>query len=77
MPEVVKMSPGDEREAREAEEEEVVPRRLYIQKEDLEKHGYSAQCPGCRWVLTGGARQTHAESCRKRLEKELEATERS
>ena len=28
-------------------------------------------------MLKGGARQAHAESCRKRLEKELEGTERA
>jgi hypothetical protein len=47
------------------------PNRIMIRKEDLEKHGYSANCPGCKSILRGTARQGHSESCRKRLEEEL------
>jgi hypothetical protein len=49
----------------------VPPNRFMIRKEDLEKHGYSANCPGCKSILRGTARQGHSESCRKRLEEEL------
>ena len=70
------MSPGEEQLTRDTAEE-VVPRRLYIKKEDLDKLGYSAGSPGCRSVLRGGARQAHTEACRKRLEAELEGTERA
>jgi hypothetical protein len=47
------------------------PNRFMIRKEDLEKHGYSANCPGCKSILRGTARQGHSESCRKRLEEEF------
>ena len=49
----------------------VAPHRFMIRKEDLEKHGYSANCPGCKSILRRTARQGHSESCRKRLEEEL------
>jgi hypothetical protein len=49
----------------------VAPSRFMIRKEDLERHGYSANCPGCKSILRGTARQGHSESCRKRLEEEL------
>jgi hypothetical protein len=49
----------------------VAPNRFMIRKEDLETHGYSANCQGCRSILRGTARQGHSESCRNRLEEEL------
>jgi hypothetical protein len=48
-----------------------VPNRFMIRKEDLEKCGYSANCPGCKAILRGTARQGHSESCRRRIEEEL------
>ena len=50
-----------------AEEEEVVPRRLYIKAQDVEEHGYTAGCKGCVAVLRGGRGVPHSEACRKRL----------
>jgi hypothetical protein len=47
----------------------VAPNRFM--REDLERHGYSANCPGCKSILRGTTRQGHSESCRKRLEEEL------
>jgi hypothetical protein len=49
----------------------VMPNRFTIRKEDLERHGYSAGCQGCKALLRGTARQGHSEACRKRLEGEL------
>jgi hypothetical protein len=49
----------------------VAPNRFMIRKEDLERHGYSANCQGCRSILRGTARQGHSESCRKRIEEAL------
>ena len=48
-----------------------VPHRIMIKKEDLEKYGYSAGCPGCKAILRGTARQGHSEACRSRIETEL------
>ena len=64
----------DYREKTKMEENEPVPRKVYIQKEDLEEHGYTVGCPGCKSVLRGTTRQGHTEGCRKRVEKELEGT---
>lgn len=53
----------------------IPPRRVYVEKKDLEEHGYTARCPGCRSILMGDrARQGHSEECKQRLEKELERT---
>ena len=47
---------------------EAVPRRMFIQKSDLEQHGYTAGCPGCRSLLSGRVRQMHSADCRRRFE---------
>ena len=49
-----------------------VPHRIMIKKEDLEKYGYSAGCPGCKAILRGTARQGHSEACRSRIEDRVE-----
>lgn len=51
---------------------EPTPRRLYVRTKDVEKHGPSEGCPGCRALLRGGKTQTHSETCRKRIAKALE-----
>ena len=48
---------------------EVVPRRMYIKKIDVEEHGHTVQCPSCISILRGTARQ---DTCRRRLEKEMD-----
>ena len=48
-----------------------VPHRIMIKKEDLEKYGYSAGCPGCKAILSGTARQGHSEACWSRIETDL------
>ena len=53
--------------------DEYVPRRFRIQKSDLEKHGYTAGCPGCRAANRGLQATAHSEGCRARIQKELEA----
>ena len=46
-------------------------RRFRIRKEDLEKFGYTAGCPGCRAANRGTTAANHSEECRKRLAEEL------
>ena len=46
-------------------------RRFRIRKEDLEKFGYTAGCPGCRAVSRGTTAMNHTEECRKRIAEEL------
>ena len=42
--------------------------RLYIRWSDVQKYGYSMNCPGCRSVMTGATAHAHTEECRRRLE---------
>ena len=41
---------------------------LYIRIADVQKYGYSMNCPGCRSVMTITTARAHTEECRKRLE---------
>ena len=66
--------PEPRRRMEEDEQEEVrasveIPRSFNIRKTDLEEHGYTKGCLGCRAVLRGGTRQGHNMECRKRFEK--------
>ena len=63
-PEAVRMEPEEEERR---EEELPIPRAVYLRKTDLEKHGYTKDCPGCRAVLRGAARMPHSAGCRKRM----------
>ena len=42
--------------------------RLYIRRADVQKYGYSMNCPGCRSVMTNTTARAHTEECRRRLE---------
>ena len=42
--------------------------RVYIKKADVQKFGYSMNCPGCRSAMTNTTARAHTEECRKRLE---------
>ena len=55
----------------EVREEEVMPRRLYIKGNDVERFGASERCKGCVAVLRGNAGVAHTEACRKRLTEEI------
>ena len=55
---------------------EAVPRRVYLQKGDFERHGYTKGCPGCISMLKGSARQAHSELCRRRMEGEIKDTDK-
>ena len=66
--EVIRVEPrGEERPERE-EDFEVVPRRAKIFRTDLERHGYTAGCDGCKAAMLGKTARGHNEKCRKRLE---------
>ena len=54
-----------------AKEEEQV-RRPKLKKADFEEHGYTKDCPGCRWIQSGFAgNRNHPEACRRRMETAL------
>ena len=46
---------------------ETAPREFYIKKKDVEAHGHSKDCPGCRTMFQGGTRQAHTLECRERF----------
>jgi hypothetical protein len=59
-------------------QEEAVPRRVRITKQDLVEHGFTASCPGCVSIMTGSTTmaRSHSEACRKRLENAMEGDPR-
>ena len=48
-----------------------VPRRVKISREDLQMHGYTAKCEGCRAIMAGRPQRPHNEDCRRRMERLL------
>ena len=46
---------------------EIAPREFYIKKRDLDEHGHTRGCPGCRTMIQGGTRQAHTAECRERF----------
>ena len=50
------------------QEPEVEPRRAKVQKTDVDEHGPTEKCPGCRAHTTGKYRAKHTDECRKRFE---------
>ena len=48
-----------------------VPRRGKILRSDLQVHGYTAGCEGCKAALAGRPARAHSEACRKRMEEAL------
>eukprot|EP00971_Amphidinium_carterae_P353001 6492793-Amphidinium_carterae.1 len=53
----------------------VVPRRLYITKDDVRKFGVMLGCGGCQSVMLGKRAQGHTEQCRERIAKRLKESE--
>ena len=53
-----------------------VPRRARLSQKDFDDFGYTENCRGCEFLLTGiGARQIHSDNCRLRIEAELITTD--
>ena len=48
-----------------------MPRRLYIKKADIEKHGMTEGCKGCVAMIRGDKGVAHSEACRKRITEEI------
>ena len=63
-----------EREKVEAEQKALV--RFMIKRVDLEKHGFTTRCPGCKSILRGTARPSHSEQCRARLTEAMKGEEK-
>jgi hypothetical protein len=52
------------------------PKRFAITVSDLQKHGVTEGCNGCKSAFTGKVRQPHTRECRARFEKLLESDEK-
>ena len=52
------------------------PREFYIKKRDVEAHGHTKGCPGCRTMFQGGTRQAHTAECRERFRRLMKDEER-
>ena len=65
----------DERVFMPVPEVEQQVRAAYIYKDDIELHGPTPKCAGCRATLTGKYRAPHTQECRDRFEALLKATE--
>ena len=46
---------------------EPAPKDFYIKKRDVELHGVTPGCAGCRTMFLGGTRQNHTAECRERF----------
>ncbi len=46
-------------------------RRVYLTRADLDRHGYTQDCPGCAAAQSGQKPRTHSEGCRARLEEAM------
>ena len=55
---------------------EPAPKEFYIKKRDVEAHGHTKGCPGCRTMFQGGTRQNHSAECRERFRALLKDEER-
>ena len=64
---VTEMTVAEKEAEKQIELEDKIPARFYIRKVDLEKHGFTANCPGCRTALQETTKQKHTETCRARL----------
>ena len=60
---------------KDGEAPEAIVRKMYIRKQDIEEHGPTPGCIGCRTVLLGKPLQSHTASCRERIETEIRKTE--
>ena len=48
---VTEMTEAEKEAEKQIELEDKIPARFYIRKVDLEKHGFTANCLGCRTAL--------------------------
>ena len=48
-----------------------IPRKLYVKARDIETHGPTGGCQGCKSMANSRSRQAHTDSCRRRFEELL------
>ena len=64
---VTEMTEAENEAEKQIELEDKIPARFYIRKVDLEKHGFTPNCLGCRAALRETTKQKHTETCRARF----------
>lgn len=57
----------DERDAPQELLKMSLPRQFRISDTDYHEHGYTMECPGCKALLRGKAKQKHSDQCRARM----------
>ena len=57
--------------AEQVQPDPTAPRSFLIMREDLNKHGFTSGCAGCRATMRGAARQAHSIKCLDRLAREM------
>ena len=57
-----------------AQDAEVDPRKAKVQTTDVDEHGPTEKCPGCRAHVNGKYRSKHTDECRQRFERILSQT---
>ena len=55
---------------------EAPPKEFYIKRRDVELHGVTKGCAGCRTMFGGGTRQNHSAECRERFRALLQGEQR-
>ena len=56
-------------------EEHAMPRRMYINKNDINEHGATSGCPGCTALALGRNPVAHSEACRKNIEAKVSTSD--
>ena len=57
-------------------QEELIIRRMRITRKDVEEHGTTSGCPGCKAVRYGKTACAHSEECRRRIESHIVSSEK-
>ncbi len=50
-----------------ADAKDELPRKLYVKRSDLQSHGYTPGCPGCKALALGRTQVAHNSVCRNRV----------
>ena len=57
-------------------QDELIIRRMRITRKDVEEHGTTSGCPGCKAVRYGKTACAHSEECRNRIESKIGSSEK-
>ena len=69
------MEPDVEVTSPKGREEHNMPRRMYINRKDIDIHGPTPRCPGCHAIMMGKNPVSHNEECRETIQKKVAESE--